>query len=507
MKARIILRALAIATTVSVSVGSPPQFVATDITDWTPSQLETLPSFKHFIPVGPASPSNFSPVSRSASGFVAGTVPQSIPYTGSREAVLVDASGAEYIDPFGTYSWGYWSFDGKDWHYSFGYVRDSLALDVNFAGVAVGKATLAHSGNYSSGARYHAFSYSSSAGRVDLLPDSDQSTVNCINNRGEMGGYAYGTGPFAGGFRLAPDGQVTPLDPVNGFACQPRWINASGVIIGAFYNGVFAAPSGSTTVALPSLGGDPRVVVNDLNDTNWIVGFSGPFGDPETYATIWEPSALDNSWTPHDLTDLLVTSDVLLESAVAIDNEGNIIAAGHIDGTDLFSSRRYLLTPVVPLEPPCEPDIGIHPPPAATLCVGDALDLSVQVADGQGPHSYRWQRDGVDLQDGQGLTGSDTTMLSIASVDPADSGVYRCLVQNECVATPSNECVVVVTLCCPGDIMNNDGVVNVDDLNAILAAWNTSVGIGDPRDLANSDGFIDVDDLNVLLANWNTVCN
>ena len=50
-----------------------------------------------------------------------------------------------------------------------------------------------------------------------------------------------------------------------------------------------------------------------------------------------------------------------------------------------------------------------------------------------------------------------------------------------------------------------DGVVDVDDLNAILSAWGTSVGMGSPLDLANDDGFIDVDDLNVVLSNWG--CN
>ncbi|MCA9280710.1 MAG: hypothetical protein H6812_13640 [Phycisphaeraceae bacterium] len=59
---------------------------------------------------------------------------------------------------------------------------------------------------------------------------------------------------------------------------------------------------------------------------------------------------------------------------------------------------------------------------------------------------------------------------------------------------------------CPGDIANGDGMVDVDDLNAILSAFGTSVGIGDPRDTANDDGFIDVDDLNVVLGNFGAMC-
>ncbi len=59
---------------------------------------------------------------------------------------------------------------------------------------------------------------------------------------------------------------------------------------------------------------------------------------------------------------------------------------------------------------------------------------------------------------------------------------------------------------CPGDITGPggvpDGQVDVDDLNAILGAWDQNVGIGDPRDLANDDGIVNVDDLNVILGNW-----
>ncbi|MCA9283022.1 MAG: hypothetical protein H6812_10230 [Phycisphaeraceae bacterium] len=59
---------------------------------------------------------------------------------------------------------------------------------------------------------------------------------------------------------------------------------------------------------------------------------------------------------------------------------------------------------------------------------------------------------------------------------------------------------------CPGDITNADGMVDVDDLNAILSVFGTNVGIGDPRDTANNDGFVDVDDLNVVLANFGATC-
>lgn len=59
---------------------------------------------------------------------------------------------------------------------------------------------------------------------------------------------------------------------------------------------------------------------------------------------------------------------------------------------------------------------------------------------------------------------------------------------------------------CPGDVTGSggvpDGQVDVDDLNAILGVWDTTVGVGSPLDLAGDDGIVDVNDLNVVLSNW-----
>jgi len=63
-----------------------------------------------------------------------------------------------------------------------------------------------------------------------------------------------------------------------------------------------------------------------------------------------------------------------------------------------------------------------------------------------------------------------------------------------------------VTGVLPAGDIDMSGTVDVDDLNAILSAFGTSVGIGSPVDVANNDGVIDVDDLNVVLANWGSTC-
>ncbi|UCD75738.1 MAG: hypothetical protein JSV91_02250, partial [Phycisphaerales bacterium] len=50
----------------------------------------------------------------------------------------------------------------------------------------------------------------------------------------------------------------------------------------------------------------------------------------------------------------------------------------------------------------------------------------------------------------------------------------------------------------PGDV-NNDGVVDIDDVFAVLAAWGPCAAC--PEDV-NGDGFVDIDDLFAVLANW-----
>ena len=56
----------------------------------------------------------------------------------------------------------------------------------------------------------------------------------------------------------------------------------------------------------------------------------------------------------------------------------------------------------------------------------------------------------------------------------------------------------------PGDL-NADGFVGLDDLDRLLANWNTTVTPGDLLNGdANNDGYIGLDDLDLILNHWNT---
>ncbi len=97
---------------------------------------------------------------------------------------------------------------------------------------------------------------------------------------------------------------------------------------------------------------------------------------------------------------------------------------------------------------------------------------------------------------------TDQMRVRFVAEDAASGSIVEAAIDDFRIDTA--DCVDV-TPSCPGDV-NNSGAIDVDDLNAILAAFGNNVGIGSPIDIANNDGVIDVDDLNVILASFGASC-
>lgn len=76
-----------------------------------------------------------------------------------------------------------------------------------------------------------------------------------------------------------------------------------------------------------------------------------------------------------------------------------------------------------------QPPIITANPAAQDVCPGLSAAFAVK-AIGQGTLSYRWQRDGVDVVDGGGVSGSRTRQLGITAAGQAQAGEYRCVVEN-----------------------------------------------------------------------------
>ncbi len=114
--------------------------------------------------------------------------------------------------------------------------------------------------------------------------------------------------------------------------------------------------------------------------------------------------------------------------------------------------------------------VVVSQPSAAVIlpASGGASELRV-AATGTQPLSYQWRKDGVPLMDGDGIAGATTPTLSV-SVSPQAVGIYDVVVTNSLGSAVSGPSVIAVRPTCTGDA-NGDGVVDLADLNAVLAAF------------------------------------
>src|SRR5882724_7590753 len=84
-------------------------------------------------------------------------------------------------------------------------------------------------------------------------------------------------------------------------------------------------------------------------------------------------------------------------------------------------------------------------PQSTAVCFGDRATFQVGVA-GECSLSFRWQKDGVDLQNGGNVSGADTSTLTLSIVGASDAGSYRVRVTNPCgTVTSATATLTIVT--------------------------------------------------------------
>ncbi len=123
------------------------------------------------------------------------------------------------------------------------------------------------------------------------------------------------------------------------------------------------------------------------------------------------------------------------------------------------------------------------------------LDAAAIISDAtQNPTSY-------------GFTNVTDQALGQSGINPDEylfwDNVHPTTAAHNLLALDAAEVLFSALTTLPGDL-DFDGFVGIDDLNTVLAHWNTNVTpsnplLGDP----SGDGFIGIDDLNLVLANWN----
>lgn len=117
---------------------------------------------------------------------------------------------------------------------------------------------------------------------------------------------------------------------------------------------------------------------------------------------------------------------------------------------------------------------------AVVACDDDSCDSLAQ--------PYLAEIESVSLEAGH------TYFIVVDAYSQSDEGRFRLTVESLGVVEPV----------CPGDV-NGSQLVDVDDLNEVLSAWQMSMPAGVGPELTG-DGVVDVDDLNEVLSNWQTVC-
>jgi len=89
---------------------------------------------------------------------------------------------------------------------------------------------------------------------------------------------------------------------------------------------------------------------------------------------------------------------------------------------------------VISVQPANQPDVD----PDSTVM------FNIIAMTDAGSLSYQWQRNGVDIPPTSGVSGINTSTLTITSVQESNEGMYRCVVTNDAGSTNSSPAQLTV---------------------------------------------------------------
>jgi hypothetical protein len=124
-------------------------------------------------------------------------------------------------------------------------------------------------------------------------------------------------------------------------------------------------------------------------------------------------------------------------------------------GTAEFRDLHFPLAPVFVSQPGPTPQV---------VALHGSIALDGVVVAGEGPFTYQWQKDGLNIP------GATSATLNIADASVADAGIYTLRVGNDGGVTTSAPCVVVV---------NNDPPVVAGETNTIPQNGVLNIPVGD----------------------------
>jgi hypothetical protein len=107
---------------------------------------------------------------------------------------------------------------------------------------------------------------------------------------------------------------------------------------------------------------------------------------------------------------------------------------------------------------------------------------------------------------GSTISGAHSGTLKITHARTFDAGSYTCTLANVCGSATSSAANLNVSNCCDPDIAGNGGVVNIDDLLAVINTWGPcltppALCLADIAPLGGN-GTVDIDDLLAVINGW-----
>ncbi len=164
---------------------------------------------------------------------------------------------------------------------------------------------------------------------------------------------------------------------------------------------------------------------------------------------------------------------------------------------------------------PHGPPVVVSQPESVTQDADSRVDLRVQAhGDDVTPLVYVWMKDGVDMVDGNGISGTDSNHLRINHLRASDEGFYSVRMTNFCATRFSNSALVFITghnnaplhntmVCDPIDF-NHDSLfpdtMDIDDFLSVFAGGvcSNAPNCGD-IDFNNDGLFPDTQDIDTFL--------